>query len=216
MKAQDNGIEVDLESVNQGFVPTSPSVETITVHLTCCNRDLPSRLPYGGDQDVMQLEADAPVSRVRVLTRPTKTLRPPVGRAVQWRAISALALNHLSLADSGPGGEALREILAAYDFADSAVTRKMIGGIVGVSSRRAAGRTGNRFGRTVSLGLEVELEFDESAYAGAGAFMMATVLERFLGSYVSINAFSRLIARSRQQEGVWKRWAPRSGDRTLL
>ncbi|WP_152051601.1 type VI secretion system baseplate subunit TssF [Tautonia marina] len=216
LRAGDSGTDVELTFVNPSFSPTTPSTEKVTASLTCCNRDIPARLPFGGDQDVVSLEAEAPVGRVRLLTRPTKTLRPPLGRDTQWRAISALALNHLSLAESGPGIEALREVLAAYDFADSAVTRKQIGGITGVASRRIAGRTGNRLGKAVSLGIEIELTFDESAYSGATAFLMATVLERFLGSYVTVNSFSRLVARRKQHEGVWKRWAPRSGDRTLL
>ncbi|HEU5118075.1 MAG TPA: type VI secretion system baseplate subunit TssF [Isosphaeraceae bacterium] len=45
---------------------------------------------------------------------------------------------------------------------------------------------------------------------------MASVLERFLGAYVSINSFSQLVARSKQREGIWKQWPPRCGDRTLL
>ncbi|WP_169978662.1 type VI secretion system baseplate subunit TssF [Tautonia rosea] len=216
LRSGDAGTDVELTFVDPSFSPTTPSTEKVTAYLTCCNRDIPARLPFGGDQDVVSLEAEAPVGRVRLLTRPTKTLRPPLGRNTQWRAISGLALNHLSLTESEPGIEALRELLAAYDFADSAVTRKHIGGIIGVSSRRIAGRTGNRLGRAVSLGIEVELTFDESAYSGASAFLMACVLERFFGSYVTVNSFTRLIARRKQQEGVWKRWAPRSGDRTLL
>ncbi|MEW4568330.1 type VI secretion system baseplate subunit TssF [Tautonia sp. JC769] len=216
LRSGDSGTDVELTFVDPSYSPTTPSTEKVTAYLTCCNRDLPSRLPFGGDQDGVSLEAEAPVNRVRLLTRPTKTLRPPLGRDTQWRAISAMALNHLSLGESGPGIEALREVLAAYDFADSAVSRKQIGGLTNVSTRRIAGRTGNRLGRAVSLGIEVDLTFDESGYSGASAFLMACVLERFLGSYVTVNSFSQLVARRKQHEGVWKRWAPRSGDRTLV
>ena len=52
--------------------------------------------------------------------------------------------------------------------------------------------------------------------AGVVLFLMASVLERFLGLYVSINSFVRLVARSTRREGVLKRWPPRSGDKTLL
>ena len=41
------------------------------------------------------------------------------------------------------------------------------------------------------------------------------VLERFLGLYVSINAFSELVMKTRQR-GELKRWAPRSGFQALL
>jgi type VI secretion system protein ImpG len=130
--------------------------------------------------------------------------------------ISRLALNHLSLADDEHGLDALRELLLIEDYADSAVSRQQIGGITGVSSRRIAGRTGRKTGNAVCLGMEVTIEFDETQYVGSGVFLMASVLERFLGLYASINSFTQLTARTRQREGILKRWPPRAGDRTLL
>ena len=108
---------------------------------TCLNRDLPHRLPFGGDQPRLQLsEGGALVSRIACLTPPTRTLRPALRHGALWRLISHLSLNHLSLVDGGDEGEALREILKLYDFADSAETRKMIDGILGVAGRRVVGR----------------------------------------------------------------------------
>jgi len=216
MRDEDDGQEVELAFADAGFSATSPSVETITAHLTCTNRDLPARLPFGGEGADFALESDAPVGRVRLLTRPTRTLRPPTGRSAQWRVVSQLGLNHLSLVENEQGPEALRELLSVYDFAGSAVTRKMIDGVIGVASRQVTGRTGSRLGKTLSLGLEVTVRFDEDDYAGAGAFLMACVLERFLGAYVTINSFTQMVALSKQREGVWKKWPPRCGDRTLL
>jgi type VI secretion system protein ImpG len=212
----DPGTEVELSFVDPDFNPRLPAAETITVHLSCTNRDLPVHLPFGGEQGDFELDAQAPVSRVRCLRKPTKPLRPPLGRGAQWRLISHLALNHLSLTDQDAGLDALREILTAYDFADSAVTRQQIAGIAGVSYRRTTGRTGRRIGNVVCLGVEVTLEFDETQYVGSSAFLLASVLERFLGLYASINSFTQLVAKTRQREGILRRWPPRAGERTLL
>ena len=136
--------------------------------------------------------------------------------------ISQLALNHLSLIESDRGAEALRELLKVYDFADSDVTRKMIEGVIGVSHDLVPGRIDRRnndkkrMGNFIVLGKEVTVKFDEDAYAGSGAFLMASVLERFLGAYATINSFTQMVATSKQREGTWKRWPPRCGDRTLL
>ena len=215
-KKDDPGTEVELAFVDPGFNPKVPACETITAHLTCTNRDLPARLPFGGEQGDFELEAQAPVSRVRCLRKPTRPLRPPLGRGAQWRLISHLSLNHLSLAHGEAGVDALREVLKVYDFADSAVTRQQIAGVTGVSSRRTPGRTGSKVGNAVALGLEVTVEFDETHYVGTSAFLLASVLERFLGLYASINSFTQLVARTRQREGILKRWPPRAGERTLL
>ncbi|MBX6314334.1 MAG: type VI secretion system baseplate subunit TssF, partial [Isosphaeraceae bacterium] len=215
-RPNDPGMEVYLSFVDSEFHPTRPAGETITVRALCTNRDLPSRLPFGGDQGDFALAAPGPISRVRSLRKPTPSLRPRLGRGAQWRLISHLALNHLSLADSEEGLEALRAVLRLYDWADSAVTRQQIDGITRVASRRIAARTGRTNGNAVCQGMEVTLEFDESHFIGSGVFLMASVLERFLGMYASINSFTRLEARTRQREEILKRWPPRAGDRTLL
>lgn len=212
----DPGTEVYLSFVDPNFHPSRPATDTATVRSLCTNRNLPSKLPFGGDQSDFQLAAPAPVGRVRCVRKPTVPQRPPMGRGLQWRLITHLSLNHLSLSDNERGLEALRAILHLYDFADVAVTRQQIDGIAGMSSRRTTGRTGRGLGNAVCLGLEVELEFDESLYVGSGVFLFASVLERFLGLYTSINSFTRLVARVRQREGILKRWPPRAGDRTLL
>ena len=212
----DPGTEVELSFVDPGFNPKLPASETVTVHLTCTNRDLPSRLPFGGEQGDFELESQGPVSRVRCLRKPTRPLRPPLGRGAHWRLISLLSLNHLSLADEQEALDALHEILMIYNFADSAATRQQIAGITAVSSRRVPVRTGRKIGNAVCLGVEVTLEFDESQYVGGGVFLMASVLDRFLGLYTSINSFTRLVAKTRQREGILKQWPPRAGERTLL
>src|SRR5262249_19202876 len=96
-RKDDPGTEVDLSFVDPEFRPTAPASEMITVRTTCTNRDLPARLPFGGEQGDFELEGKAPVSRVRCLRRPTKSARPPLGRSARWPLVSHLALNHLSL-----------------------------------------------------------------------------------------------------------------------
>jgi len=153
---------------------------------------------------------------------PTSPLRPPLRRGAQWRLISHLSLNHLSISDPVEGKAALQEILALYDFAGpdseeqrAVVTRHLIEGITSVSSRRVVGRTGGAAGG-FCRGVEVSVEFDEEKYVGTGAFLFACVLERFLGLYASINSFSQMVARTKQSEGVLKKWPPRAGYQQLL
>jgi type VI secretion system protein ImpG len=215
-RKDDSGTEVYLTFVDPHFNPRIPAVETITVRATCTNRDLPSKLPFGGEQGDFSLEGQAPVSRVRCLKKPTRTLRPPARRRAQWRLISHLALNHLSLADSDEGLNALRELLSVYDFASTAATRQQIMGVSRVSSRRTAGRTGRALGNAVCMGVEIAVEFDETQFVGSGMFLLASVLERFMGHYTTINSFTQLVATSKQREGVLRRWLPRAGERTLL
>lgn len=209
----DKGTEVYLSLVNMGFKPTLPPVETLTIHLTCTNRDLSGDLPFTREYGELSLESGS-LASARALMMPTKTIRPPLRHGLQWRLISHLALNYLSLADGGQ--ESLQEILKLYDFTEDPVIRKQITGIVGLSSEPHIARFVSQHGVVFVNGLRVSVEFDEAAFLGAGVFLFAAVLERFLGLYTAINSFTQVTARSRQRKGDLKRWPPRSGEQILL
>jgi type VI secretion system protein ImpG len=210
----DAGTEVHLSLVDLNFRPTLPPVETLTLHVSCTNRDLPGKLPFGGARWDFELEGAAPLTGIRCLKKPTETVRPSLRRGAQWRLISHLSLNYLSLCEGGR--EALREILKLYDFSDSTVIRQQIAGIINVASRRVVGRPASMPWNGFCRGIEVTIEFDEDKYVGSGVFLFATVLEKFLGLYSSLNSFTQLIARTKQREEPLKRWPPRAGEQILL
>jgi type VI secretion system protein ImpG len=70
------------------------------------------------------------------------------------------------------------------------------------------------YGSGFARGIEATLQFDESRFVGSGAYLFSSVLEKFLGLYVSINSFSEMVATT--ERGVLKRWPPRSGQQVLL
>ncbi|MGE3803102.1 MAG: type VI secretion system baseplate subunit TssF [Gemmataceae bacterium] len=219
----DRGTEVYLNLVDLKFTPTVPAEAVLVVRTTCTNRELPLRLQRAGEALSFELESAAPLARIRCLRSPSAPLRAPMRRGAYWKLVSHLSLNHLSLSDPLEGREALQEILRLYDFSDpesgqqqSAVIRQLIDGIVSVSSRRVVGRTGGPTASGFARGVEVTVEFDEQKYVGTGMFLFASVLERFLGMYASINSFSQLIARSKQGEGYIKKWPPRAAEQVLL
>jgi type VI secretion system protein ImpG len=216
-RKDDAGSELYLSLVDLDFRPSLPPTDVLTLHITCTNRDLPGQLPFGDPDGDFTLEGAAPVRAVNCLTKPSRTLRPPLGHRAQWRLISHLSLNYLSPVEWGGDRhpEVLREILALYDFSESPVIQQQIAGLVGVSSKQVMRRIRSPYGSGFARGVEATLEFDESRYVGSGVYLFAAVLERFLGLYVSINSFSELVVTTKQR-GVLKRWTPRSGQQTLL
>jgi type VI secretion system protein ImpG len=214
-RKDDEGTEVYLTLVDLGFNPSVPRTETLTIATTCTNRDLPGKLPFGNPSGDFQLEAAGVFSGIRCLHKPTPALRVPMRRGLQWRLISHLSLNYLSLVEGGRGPEALQEILKLYEFADSSVNRQQIAGIASLSSRRVLRPVGSAQSGFVR-GIEVTLGLDEQQFIGGGIFLLATVLERFLGLYASVNSFSQLVLTSKQREGVVRRWPPRAGEAIVL
>jgi type VI secretion system protein ImpG len=213
-KKGDNGTDVFLSFVDLNFRPTLPAEETLLIHVTCSNRDLPGKLPFGGDRGDLELEGAAPLSRIRCLRKPTETLRAPLKRGTQWRIISHLALNYLSVCEGGK--DALQEVLKIYDFSDSAAVRQQINGITQLGSRQIVGRPRSMPWNGFCRGLEVTVELDEEKFIGSGVFLFAAVIEKFFGLYTSLNSFTQLVARTKQREDVFKRWPPRAGERILL
>jgi len=211
--AGDRGTEVFISLVDLGFNPAAESQWTLEVQTTCLNRDLPFRLNLSDGASALRLAEGGPIAAINCLTgRATPTLRVPQKRGALWRLISHLSLNHWSLTDNEAGADGLREILALYDFADSADTRSMIEGVTSVAARRVPGRSGGGICR----GLEVNVHLDEDRFAGQGIYLFAAVLDRFLGLYCSINSFSKLIVTTNRREGELRRWQPRAGETVLL
>jgi type VI secretion system protein ImpG len=194
--------------------PVAPDVDSLTVRLTCTNRDLPSRLPFGADSGDFELENGAPVHSILALKKPTPAFRPPTGKASLWRLISHLSLNYLSLVSEGR--EALQEILKLYDFTNSSYSVKQIEGITEVKSRPQFSRIVSENGITFARGTRVDLELDEENFVGGGTYLFASVIEHFLGLYVTLNSFSQLSVSTRQRKEVLRLWPPRAGSRILL
>jgi type VI secretion system protein ImpG len=213
-KIGDEGTEVSISLVDLSGRPLRPDADTLTVRTTCTNRDLPARLPFGNETGDFELEGGAAIKRIVALRKPTDAVRPPTGKAALWRLISHLSLNYLSLVDDGR--EAFQEILKLYDFTGSAYSEKQVEGIVDLTSRRHFARLISENGITFARGTRVEMQFDEDQFAGGGVFLFASVIERFLGEYASLNSFSQLVARTRQRKEALKEWPPRAGQTILL
>jgi type VI secretion system protein ImpG len=207
----ENGTEVYITLVDLDFNPAVPPAEILTARVTCTNRDQASRCKLVGEPGELEAEGAALV-HARCVRRPTATVRPPARRGLQWRLISHLSLNHLSIVERG--SEALQEILQLYDFSDDPAVRRQIVGLSSVSSRSCISRVTSDTGVAFCRGTDVTLEFDEDQYVGAGVFLLACVLQRFLGLYNAVNSFTRVTARTRK--GVLKQWPPLAGEQIVL
>jgi type VI secretion system protein ImpG len=192
----------------------TPDEDSLTLRLTCFNRDLPSRLPFGNPDGDFDLEGGGPVRKVVALLKPTNVIQPPLGKMLHWRLISQLSLNYLSIVEGGT--EALREILRLYNFGDFAFHESQIQGVVSVNSHPCLTQIASEDGVSFARGRRVELELDEEHFTGGGAYLFASLIERFLGLYVSMNSFTILEARTRQRKEALHKWPPRTGSRVLV
>lgn len=203
-----------LSLVDLDFSPTAQDDWTLEVDTVCVNRDLPARLSSGTNAFKLSLSGVASLT-VESHSKPTPTVRSGVGNANRWKLISHLTLNHLSIAEKQLGAEALRHIFRLYDYGDNERTRSAIDSIVSLSSRRTVARY-TAAAEGFARGMEVTINFDESRFADNGLFLFASVLERFLGLYCSINSFCAMVARTTVQDREIRRWKPRAGEQLIL
>lgn len=213
-KKGDGGTEVMISLVDMSGRPAHPDLDALTVKCICTNRDLPSQLPFGDERGDFELEGKPMIKRIVSLRKPTPTLRPASGRGLLWRKISHFSLNYLSLVEEGR--EALQEILRLYNFGESTYLERQIEGIRHVSSTRHFARVASEHGISFVRGTRVEMEIDEEQFVGGGVYLFASILEYFLGLYVSMNSFSQLVVRTPQRKEVLREWPPRAGQKIVL
>ncbi|WEF34641.1 type VI secretion system baseplate subunit TssF [Pseudoduganella chitinolytica] len=208
------GYETQLSLVDIDFDPAEVETDTLSIELTCTNRDLPAMLSYGLRGGDLFIEGGSSVRSISFLRKPTPSYRFERGRGAHWRLISHLSLNHLSLTDGGI--DAFREMLTLYDLPRSPASQRQIGGIISVTHKAAtAWLPGNPFACLVR-GIEVRLTIDEEAFVGSGIHAFAHIVERFLGLYVHANSFTQLVMVSNKNGEELLRCTPRSGDLSLL
>jgi type VI secretion system protein ImpG len=218
----DSGTELYLTMVNLDFESRWPADELLQTQILCTNRDLPLRIASASQPIAWSLQLPAPVNRVTCLRPPSPPLRPALRRGGAWEIISHLSPSPLSLQD-GPGGRtALRDILRLYDFSDPAAGQKhlkdqaqqIVEGLLDVRYRRVLGRVPSDPTRGLCRGVEVTVQLDQSKFPARGAYLFASVLDRFLGLYATTNSFTELIATT--PEDVIKKWPARTGEIPLV
>lgn len=207
------GTDVFLSFLDLDFKPQLPPMQTVFAHALCTNRELALEVSAGA---MLQIEEVAPLAHIQCLMKPTPPAYPPLEGTTLWALISNLSLNHLSLGAGKQSLQPLREVLRLYSFSDRPSTFRQVNGIVNMECRRVVRRVGPDAWRGFCQGTEVTLTFDESAYMGSSAFLLASVLQRFFALYASVNSFSQLVIRSPQREGEWKRWLPIAGEQPVL
>ena len=206
--------DLELSFVDRAGRDTRPPVETVTARLTCFNGKLADNLTFQDDAGDLTLPGGGPIQKIVGLTKPTRMIAPPLGKSVLWRLISQLAINYFSLVEGG--ADTLKEILRLHNAGDSVAGEKQIQGILDVRGAPCYARIEGEHGLSFARGHRVEITLDEEQFAGGSVYLFASVLERFLGVYTTLNSFSVLAVRTRQRKEVLREWPARAGVKALV
>ena len=190
------GHEMRIALVDGDFRPLDAAGATLSTELTCTNRDVPSRLPYGQPQGDLRSDELSGLAPIRMLRKPSPSWRFAGTRGAHWRLISHLALNHAGLTVAGLAE--FQKMLALYDLPRSPVAQRQIEGIVGLEHGTVRAWVGAAPVATLLPGIGIRLTVDEDAFAGAGLYPFVRVLDQYFALNGQLNCFTRLQVVSHQ------------------
>ncbi|MBQ1542652.1 MAG: type VI secretion system baseplate subunit TssF [Caulobacteraceae bacterium] len=205
------GTETWISLVAPGEPRRLDGVYELAVRALVTNRELAETLRLAGSTDFRV--SGIPVRAVTVVRAPTKP-RPPMGISDgAWRIIGHLTPNYASFAlDNDDDPSVLRDHLALYGRIDDPMLRRQIDGVLAIRSepvtRRVAGPGRSAFAR----GQRLRIKLDDAPFENSRMFLFSAVLERFLGEFATVNAFTECTFES-PQEGIFAQWPPRMGER---
>ncbi len=212
------GTEIFLSFTDLNFNPMRDEKTVISADIICSNRDLPSQLPFGGDEPrlhFLEQKTDL-ISKIKSLLPMTPTRRPSLRHGARWRYVSHLSLNHLSLTHDEEGMAALRSVLKLYDFDNTHQHQNLLEGLLSVHGEPATVRNPNSFrGNVFWQGTKITISVDETKFSGMSLYLFGCILERFFALYTTINSFTELVFTA-PHRGVLYQWKPRAGEKTLI
>jgi type VI secretion system protein ImpG len=205
------GTDMVLSFWDLNFAPDAPDVPTVFAHALCTNRRLAEQL-----QPRTRLYPDGVAARanIRCLYTPTTQITPPLAGETQWRLISQLTLNQVSLLDPSAGLQALQELLMLYNVREEAALQRQIRGIREMSCTSIVRHIGREAWRGFCRGTQITLRLDEEAFVGGSALLLGAVLSHFFALYTSVNSFTQVVLLRGDEE--WKTWEPMTGWQQVL
>lgn len=208
------GYETEISLIDNDFNVVASQKETLSLQLTCTNRDLPAQLAFGLPQGDLTQANGQGKQKIQLLKKPTRSLHFERGRGMQWRLISHLSLSHLSLTQNGL--PALKEMLLLYDLPATAVSARQIEGLVALEHKPTTQWLPGKPFASFVRGIEIRLTMNEDHFVGSSLHGFIRVLDHFFGLYVHVNSFIQLVIISKRTSEELLRCPPRSGDAILV
>ncbi len=189
-----------------------PPTETVSLQLTCSNRNLAEKLRAG---DIRVATGSSPeFATFKNIDVVTASMMPPLESGLHWRLISGMALNYISLTNI----EAFRNIITVYDFRSlnnrqaERINQLRLSGLVNVRVEAI-----DLLHRGLPIrGLRTHLDMQEKNFSSEGdMFLLASIFDVFLSLYASVNSFHQLVVKGVEHGEVYQ-WPTRIGQQPLL
>jgi len=201
------GFEHDLSFVQHNSQHAVPAEETLSIDITCFNRDLCNELGIG-DINIPTGNSPAFVTYQNI-TRVTEPVYPPLDGTLNWNLISNLSLNYMSLLSR----DTIAAILTVYDFQSFSnrqaerAAKQRINGIMDMKTVPV-----DRLFKGLPIrGLKSIVTIRENAFQTEGEmYLFAAILAEFFTLYATVNSFHELEVHGSEYGEIYK-WPAKIG-----
>ncbi|TSH74841.1 type VI secretion system baseplate subunit TssF [Acinetobacter sp. RF15A] len=184
---QNNPIDFKYSIISKHLKPGAFTSDFISTRLLCTNRDLPFE-SYDQGQNSLSLNENHLVRKARLLKRPNLPYRFQQKQLEQWRIISHLSLNSLSLI-KGDVVSHLKELLELYNLPQSKENQLIINSIQSIQFSLGQKLMSHQPFPLFIRGIKAEIQLDSQVFRGASVYIFAQILNHIFNLKVQMNSY---------------------------
>lgn len=188
---QNNGVETHYSIVSKHLSPQSTKSDFISTQLLCCNRDLPHEA-LSQANNVLNLNESHLARRAMMLKRPSKPYYFEQNKNEQWRVISHLSLNTLSLM-KGDAVSHIKELLVLYNLPKLKENQLIIDAIKKIDFSLTQKLVEAQPFPLFVRGIKVSLVIDSQIFKGHSLYIFSQLLSHIFNLKVQMNSYVDLV-----------------------
>ncbi|ATO20565.1 type VI secretion system baseplate subunit TssF [Acinetobacter sp. LoGeW2-3] len=177
--------------VSRSLEPQNTSSDFISTQLLCCNHDLPYE-SYNKEQNALTLNDSQLARRGFLLKRPSLPYSFKQSQKEQWRIISHLSLNNLSLM-RGDAVTHLKELLELYNLPASKGNQLMIEAIQSIDFSLSQKLLDHKPFPLFVRGVRAQVKIDSEVFRGSSLVVFAQLLNHIFNLKVQMNSYVEMI-----------------------
>lgn len=183
--------ELNYSVISRALEPHATQSDFISTEILCTNRELPYE-SYNKDQNALTLNDSNLARRALMLKRPSIPYYFEQNKKEQWRIISHLSLNNLSLM-KGDAVSHIKELLALYNLSKSKENQIIIDAIKNIQFSTTQKLAESKPFPLFVRGLKVEVEVDAEVFRGHSLYIFSQLLTHVFNLKVNMNSFVDVI-----------------------
>lgn len=173
--------------LSKHLAPQSTQSDFISIELLCSNQDLPYE-SYNKEQNVLTLNDSSLARRALMLKRPNPPYYFEQNKQEQWRIISHLSLNMMSLMN-GDAVAHLKELLELYNLPKSRENQILIEAIQTLDFELAQKLVDSQPFPLFVRGVKVRLGIQAEVFRGHSIYIFSQLLAQVFNLKVQMNSY---------------------------